>query len=91
MYVEELKYRLRWKPVANSFPNKKQKLKAHLKVDKTISIRSALLSWMVFFFSFLFTFKCVTCSMWFRQVGTIVLSASIENKDFLSLLKRDST
>lgn len=37
MYVEELKYSLRWKPVANSFQKKKlkikktnKKLKAHL-------------------------------------------------------------
>lgn len=31
MYVEELKYSLRWKPVANPFQKKpKKQLKAHL-------------------------------------------------------------
>lgn len=32
MYVEELKYSLRWKPVANSFQKKKKKRKKNLKL-----------------------------------------------------------
>lgn len=68
MYVEELKYSLRWKkPVANSV-QKTNKLKAHLQnwlKDKEC---------IQFFFFFLFVYIQMHCllNVWFRQVGTTV-------------------
>lgn len=84
MYVEELKYSLRWKKACRRFFPKQTNLKLSCKTDSTMP---SAFSPVVVFLSFYIRFSLV----WFRQVGTTVWSASIENKDFLSLLKRDPT
>lgn len=63
MYVEELKYSLRWKKAVANSVQKTNKLKAHLQNwlrDKEC-IKVFLFLFFVVFFSF--TFKCIACSM----------------------------